>query len=431
MQLIRGFVTKSTFINNTLGQIAPVYELSPFAMTYTRERGEYTHSNYLGNTLHTFTALDGTTGEHVELTAAQVEEVFLVTAQVQSYFESHPYPFDLDDFQNVVLANLGGSINLFRYGTIETGVLPVVPDWISWWSNIGTGAEFRIWFKTESFENQYSYYDIIPVAPIDDLDRFFGTYGDLATQLNAMTVSEIAERAMDARDNHPETYLRFYTFKYYNPINPAQWTNTTWGVLVYGKNGDNIDSIKDAIVEHVLANSSYTQAQWEDIFPDLFKRTEFLIYPRWDKIAIPNLTEQGALYSTMMDPVESVSFAIQKWNTINPAFIEANLTLFPYNYKALSLLCLNGQSNLFGYTSLRGLFPDYIPVSTSSVDFNRMSLSTRNWLLAIQPLILAAETATEYTSLQNPLRRVIRDGVLYITLMYDNVNYLVAAKSNG
>ena len=77
------------------------------------------------------------------------------------------------------------------------------------------------------------------------------------------------------------------------------------------------------------------------------------------------------------------------------------------------------------------LFKDYIPVSTSSLDFNRMSIYTRDWVLMMVGLIKIAETATEFTSIANPMRRVYRDGILYITRMYDSVNYMVAARSNG
>jgi hypothetical protein len=91
---------------------------------------------------------------------------------------------------------------------------------------------------------------------------------------------------------------------------------------------------------------------------------------------------------------------------------------------------LNGTTNVVGKTHIKTLFPDYIPVPTSSVDFNRMSIATREWILQMVELIQIAETATEYSSIQNPIRRVYRDGLLYVTRIINEVNYLVAVRAN-
>ena len=235
---------------------------------------------------------------------------------------------------------------------------------------------------------------------------------------------------MAARGSAPETVIRIYEFPYHNVSNPSVSTTSYWGVVVYGKNGDNIDAIKDAIVKSILSQSTHLQEDWEVIFPDIFLRTEFLLYPRWDKVAIPNLTVLSALYSAVQDPTEVLSFAKTVWPVIPADWIEANLAIVPFDYKALAVIVLNGQKNLIEKKDWKALFPDYVPVSTSSLDFNRMSVVTREWLIAMEALLVIAETMTPFTGVPNPYRRVIRDDTLYVGALIDNVNYLVAARSN-
>lgn len=91
-------------------------------------------------------------------------------------------------------------------------------------------------------------------------------------------------------------------------------------------------------------------------------------------------------------------------------------------------MALPGQTNVEGKKSLQELFSDYLPVSTSSMDFSRMSVSTQNWVLMMVGLIVAAETATAISPLPADLRRTIRHGKRYISKIYQDVNYLVATR---
>lgn len=430
MYLVHGFVTKADHIKNLPGEVAEFFELSPFALTYSRARGEYQHPEYSGDVLHTFKSIDLETSTAYMLDADQVKEVFSVVGGVLSYMNEHQFPYDTSDFRNTIQAAFSGKILQFTFGAFKTGSELTMPEWVTWESVQHPGAQLKIWLSKEAFENQYTDYEIVTVSPIDNLDRFFGNYGTLVTELNAITVSQTFDRIQEFKGTNPDTYTRAFTFDYVNPNNTAQKTPVRWGIIVYGKNGDNIDSIKDAIVDFVLSNSTRPQADWEVIFPSIFQRTEFLFIPRWKEIAVPNLTELSALYSSVANPAEAISYAKEVWYAIHPTWIEQNLSIVPFDYKAISLLALNGESNVIGKKTLRELFPDYIPVGTSTLDFSRMALKTRNWVLKMVELINIAEKATEYTNIANPIRRIKRNGVLYVTVMYDDVNYLVATRSN-
>lgn len=426
MKTILAFLVKPSYVNNIVGEVSEFFELSPFALTFSKRKGEYQTN---GDTIHTFVTRDGESDYN--LGVSELDEISSVVNWTLDYMTSHVFPFDIAELYNSVQAEMSGRVINLEFGSIHIGESRTLPEWIEWDSLTHSDTKVRVWIRNEAFENQFTDYEIVTVPPIDNLDRFFGSYGTLATELKAITISHTTDRIQDYKEGQPESYTRIHTYNYINPQNPAQITPVNWGVLIYGKNGDNVDAIKDAIVSYVLQNSSHTLDEWKVIFPDLFKRTEFLMYPRWDKVAIPNLTDLAALYSPISDPRETYEFALAKWPGVASDWVRENLAVFPFDYKAIQVVILNGTTNLEGKKDIRTLFQDYIPVPTSSVDFNRMSIKTREWILMMVELIHLAETATEYSSIQNPIRRVYRDGLLYVSRMIDEVNYLVAVRANG
>jgi hypothetical protein len=64
------------------------------------------------------------------------------------------------------------------------------------------------------------------------------------------------------------------------------------------------------------------------------------------------------------------------------------------------------------------------------VDFNRMSKNTQDWAFMIEQMLYAAESMSDFTTIPVGMMKVHRDGILYLTKSYNNVNYLVVAKSN-
>lgn len=51
-------------------------------------------------------------------------------------------------------------------------------------------------------------------------------------------------------------------------------------------------------------------------------------------------------------------------------------------------------------------------------------------MLFLDDLVIVAEVATVLTTLPKDMRRTIRNGKLFISAVFDEVNYMVAAKSN-
>ena len=131
-----------------------------------------------------------------------------------------------------------------------------------------------------------------------------------------------------------------------------------------------------------------------------------------------------------MDPTECLTFAKAKWPQYTALYVDNNLTLIPFDYKAVTAVVLNGNTNVDGKKVFREMFPDYIPVPNTSHDFGRMTSTTQDWVLRMIELLVVAETATAHSPIPSHVRRVVRQGVIYICSIYDNINYLVATKSS-
>lgn len=429
--IVKGFITVNAFVNNTPGNISSLGELSTWSRTYSKEKGEYQYDDLAGFKLTTFKVADNTTGVQQVLNTATAKQIIQVARECVSYATSHIRPYDSIDFQNTILANFSTRVGNLQMGEFRDNGTAALPEWLSWTSLDNDNAIIKIWLSDPAFQDQYDEYEIVVLPPVDVVDHLFNEYNLALTEINSRTSAQFSDKLQILKGDNPETFLRIMDFKFVNRLNTAQSNKTTWAVVVYGKVGDNIDSIKDAIVEFVLASSTHSKSEWEIILPEIFKRTEFVLLPRWDKVSIENLGQLASLYSSAIEPNEAIAFAKNVISFYTDVFIENNITIFPYDYKALAIVAVNGNTNIPGFEKLFNVFPDYIPVPSTSSDFNRMKTKTQEWLILLEKLLLIAEVATVYTSVPLFARKQFRDGVLYISAMYDNVNYLVAAKSNS
>lgn len=431
MKTIQGFVSNQGFINNNRGQVNEFFEISPLALTYSKNRTEYRSAAHSDAVLYVFAAKDHALDADYLLTTTDVNNILTAVETVQAYCSSQALNFNSGRFIAYVLAYSSDFMLSFSHGALRASQLP---EWISWVTQ--DGDEVRVWLCSEAFESQYANYDITVVPPVATLDDFFGNYATISTLLKARSLSQFMSDVQDAKASIPESYARSLTTKFYNkntlsqPV--PQYTEVNWGVLIYGAAGDNIDNIKDAIASYLLANSTHTEEEWQQILPDIFKRTEFVFYPRWDKISIENSTIASALYSSIYNPAEMLSFVrpliSTEWTDND---IASKLEVLPFDYKALTCAVMPGQTNAVENQSLSVLFKDYLPLSTQELDFNRSSIRTRNWVVAIVNMLAFAETATEFSTVLSPFRRVKRNGKIYLSFLYEDINYLVYARSNG
>ena len=430
MKILKGFVNIQAMLSNTPDVVSPVGELSVWGYTYSREMGEYTHASSEGYRLLATHSVDTETGP-VPVGSTMVAAVLDFAKAAVIFGNAKIQPYDRVEFMAHIQATPGlySALKNIEFGDFKYGNNLGLPEWFSF--NLASGGDYaKIWLSNEAFVNQYDEYHITVVPPIDDLSKFFLPFGTVSSLMSAVSMTEIVERIQNAKGDDPETFVRSFNFDYSLPSDRSNVVKTTWSVLINGIAGDNIDSIKDAIAAYILSNSTRPKADWEAIFPEIFKRTEFIILPRWDKMSVPNLTVKSGLYGSMIDPNEAVSFCKKFFTFYTQDHISKNITVFPYDYKAVMLHAVNGPDNRPSAKTLVQVFPDYIPVPTTSMDFSRMQYKTQQWAYLLGEMLLAAENANKYNTINAKLRKVYRENKLYISASHENISYLVAARSN-
>lgn len=427
----QGFVVINAFVNNTPGTTAPLGELSTWSRTYSREKGEYGDPQNSGLQLVTMRVINTLTQMPTIVTGPQVKEILEITQACIDYANANVRPYDPSDFYNTISAAFRAKVNRLVFGDLVDNGTIALPSFLSWTSTEEGGNTIKVWLSDEAFADQYTDYTITVVPPVSPVDVLVGPFSTARDKITALTPSMIADNVQDCKGKHPETYYRVFSFILYNRFNPTESVTCSWPVLIYGKNGDNVDAIKDAITQYILDHSTVLRPAWEQVLPDLFKRTEFIILPRWKKQAVENLTHISGLYSSLTKVKEAVSEAVAAIDFYSSPFVENSVTVLPYPYRCLALLVVPGENNVQGKTDFSILFSDYLPIASTSPDFNRMKVKTRDWLLFIDDMIIMAEKATKITTLPANMRRTIRGDKLYISALYDGINYLVDARSNN
>ena len=432
MYVQKSFIVNTAFANNTPGVVAKLGELSPESYTYSREKGYYVNKNLAPNLVVT-TFISKKDSASVEMPVKISEQ----TLQVANFVYNQTIGGQTDILSSVLLENLltnfVGKAGNFECGNMISDGVHTLPEWLSWkclTDSSNADNYIKVWFVDASFKRQYDEFEIYVVPPFTVLDNFFKPGSEVELMVKALNSSETMERIQAAKQGYPETVIRTSSYDYIDPNNAAHTVKTDWSVLIYGTAGDNVDSIKDAIMAYILANSVHTRDEWTKIFPDIFKRTEFILVPLWDQYAIPNRELATGIYSPQID-VKGVSARAKRFATQYPqAHIDTHLTMFTHPYRSLGLLSIGSPDNRNALYKLREIFPDLISVSSTSIEFNRMAQTTQDWAFALEEMLFVAESMSEFSTTPLGTMKVKRDGILYLAKSYKNINYLVVAKVN-
>lgn len=433
MYTLKGFATHGLFVNNTPGQVNPIGEISTDSRTYSQEVGQYVDvANAPNVTLLSF--LSATNGTPQVVDPALATRVLQICAWFYNQTIQHAGQQYSDQLLNGALTQFAAIANTFASGNMVTDGTHWMPEWVSWTDTANPGSFIRIWFVDTSFQSEYDEYSFVIVPPITPLDDFFKAASNVQAEVSAVTQTQLFLNIQAAKTASngvvsPESDIISMTFNWHDPLNPTNLIPTNWVLLLYGMAGDNVDAISDALEAYILANSSHTRDDWVKIFPDIFKRTEFVLVPRWDKYAIPDRQVGTGIYSPVANLTDALAM-LPQFASYPAAHINAHATAMGHPYKSLSILAIGSDQNRNNLYELTNVFPDLISVSSTSTDFARMSQYTQTFLLSLAKMLLVAETMTQYSSIPLGFTKLIRNGVLYIVYNYDTIDYLVAAKSN-
>lgn len=423
---IKGFVEIPSFANNAAGEVAPLGELSPISKTYSTEIGIYTSPIHPLFNLRVFSSYNETETNE-PLSNHQIERAFLILGYIYQQMESGNTS-DRTALLNQLSTQFAAQIEQINAGPIVNGVSDL-PQWISW-KNIGEDTYYRFWFSDGAFKNQYDISEIKVVLPLNPPDQFFLHPNNVKTLIAGITPATIVSQMNAAIGNTPQTSLNVLTFDFVNPLDPSDRTPVYFGTIIHGWTANNLDAQKTAIIDLIMANTTHTREEWTVIFPDLFKRTEFIIVPMFDRYAIPNMVVQAGIYSPYV-PVNDILAYTQTYAADYPvSHVNAHTGVVSLVHRSLIAAVIGSPENMDEKYSLMDFYSDYIAINSVSHDFNRMELTTQQWAIMLDTAVKLAEVYDINSEMLPNMSRVRRNDILYIAFSHNNVQYLVPIKSN-
>ena len=296
-------------------------------------------------------------------------------------------------------------------------------------------VQVKFWYSDRAFRAQYDEYLIEIIPPIDTIDDFYRTASAVNGLVRALTTPILMNKVSNKADKDPYTEVKSMEFDWNDPLTAGNKIRTVWTFVIYGSAGLSVDAMKETLRNWILANSTHTREEWTALFPDIFKSTEFVFMPMWNRYAIPNMTVAEGVYSPILDYQDALiaSGKVIVGLGYNTGHLVNRLAFVGTPYKSIALMVCGGPENRVGAYALNQVWPDYISVPTSSVDFNRMQPSTQTWVNTLQRLLRAAEEATEFSEIPVGFSRIRRKNgqnqtVTFIATTVDNIQYMVVTK---
>lgn len=434
MKIIKGFALNRAFIDNARDVVAGIGELDGVGFTYAKEPRVYSDSGYPTVSVVHFPSALSDVGVEDALPSTDSSQLLRVAQAVYNRTMSTTGVIAPGEFTQAVLGELGDDVqNVTVGGSVVYGNRSCV-EWVSWEDARAPYAEnqMRLWFSCDAFKGQFDEYDIEIVLPFDDPDRFFGDPVDVRTLLTSMTYNEEIERIQAARGNYQETVLWGKTFDYVPPsVSGMANVPAKFSALIYGAAGNNIDIIKEAIANKLLDGSEYTRDQWKAILPEIFMRTEFLVFPAWDRISIENLFEAQGVYSPVGVPTEDLQTVLDAGTDYPEDHVKTNLQACAFPFQSILLRIIGNEENRESKVKMTDWFPDYFFTSITSYDFSRMSVITQEWVKFINAMLLLAQDGSPQSSIPLGYTRAVRGNYTFLSKSYRDVNYLVAFKTQA
>lgn len=429
MFTLKAFIEIPAFIDNTLKTVSPLGELSNMSSSYSTEKGVYTKTTSPNVELITFTSERD--GSLIPTPTKYHSHILDVAQWVFSQSISGTIIDNAERFRTLFLSQFQSSIGTVEIGEMVTAKSNWMPAFIKW--NLDDGGEentLQIWFSDSAFSGQYPGYEHIVISSVVPVDTFMKTSASVKPALAAFNLPDHDVKVAELAKSNPYSNRITSNYMWYDREDSEVSLETYWTVVIYGVAGNNPLLIKKAIADYILENSSYPKEEWLKVFPDIFTSTEFTIVPLWHLRSVEDETVRGQLYSPIAFISDAMIIGTKYIQYPKANHVVNNLTLMPVHYKSVMCVLCGGDENRDGNYRITDYLKEYAMIPTSSPDFNRMPQRVTDWIFKIQGAIIAAEEMDEYSYLGLEYARVERNGLQYVGFTYDNVLYLVMARTS-
>jgi hypothetical protein len=429
MYELKAFALIGALVDNTRAKVAPVGELSSRGFTYSREKEYFNNAAAPGHNLVVFSSK--TDGTVAQTDAALANQLLLVVKWIYEQAAAGAFLSTTDSFRTAFIAQWNATYSLYTTGAmVQAGTNVWCPGYIEIRPQTDDTRHYKLWFADEAFTQQYDEYEILVVPPIEDIEIFFEGSDSINDALAARTPDVLMQAIEAAKDGDPESFLQSEPFDWVDPNNIVANKTTYWSVVIYGIAGRNIDAIKEAIRDYILANSEHSKDEWEVIFPEIFTATEFIIVPMWGQYSVPNKVEQTGLGSsiTKFRTGEAQLLRLVRGEGYTQEWLEEHGEVMATTHKQYNAVVIGGPKNRDGIVELYQRYPDYMAIRSTDTDVMRMDPETRRFILALEAMMIIAEGMTPDSTVPVQYTRMTRDGVLMVVGTVDKFQFLIVSK---
>lgn len=428
---VKGFITRDDFIVPSNNEVAPVYELSNIALTYSTTRKQYYSAANSLYALHAFELIGLS-----DLSQPEVEVIVDVVVKFSNFLTSNQVTnkqqaliLFTNDFN---LTNAQSPVSELNYNSIITHNSVKTVDYLTFKIQ---DIFCNLWLSDTVFRTFYPNYDINIVLPLSNFAALVNNTSDFITALDGFNLVEFNKRVEENKDNTPTTYTKIVNIPYRVP-NTTVTKPCYFAFNIYGLQGNYDYILKLELYNHLVTVLGLPGEFVESIFPTILNINEFFIIPRWDKIAIPSQVGESGINS-QISPTYNETFDQHKFIKIydNNNYLMNNTYNLPFDYNNLLLQVTNGYYTDAPVKDFRQYYSDFITVTSTHPDFARMKKRTQRFITLLENVldVCNSNNSTELFNkvLQNKdyhFTIITRGGVSYVSIFYEDHQYYVIPK---
>lgn len=427
MFTLKAFISISAMLNNDPNVVSAIGELSDHSNSFSREKFRFTREKAPECELVVF---DNDGNKPLPIPDIHVTKSLEYSQWIYIQALSGKFNSVSDGFKAAFLAQFGGQIDRFECGQMVTARGIWMPAFISYRLLDQADNHIRLWYADKAFQAQYDSYHIIVIPPIVPVDTFMNTTSVVVKALEKFTLPQHQLEINNASSGVPYTRSKTTDYTWYAPDDPTSTLVTYWSVIVYGGSVVNDDIIRDAIADHILNNSDYNRDQWLPVFPDIFASRGFTIVPNWLKHSTYDASPRGSLYSPIFTGSEGLDILDKYSFDLNHAHNVTHIQTTTAQWKSLAIAIVSNVENDQKRMFLTDIYPDFTTISATSMDFNRMSYDTTEFIKLLVRGLIIAEEFDEYTILDEGFYKLEHKGKVYVTFNHLKVDYMILARTS-
>ena len=428
MKLVKAFITVDQYIDNTTDVVSPVYELSDYALTFSRVKKQYYYSQDPSYSLYLFNTL-----ETDSLTQQEVDTI-VITAKYLNQFLNQNTTYDKQTLIAQVINYVNSSITSDRIKSLDysnvTGTSFVkAASYITFSSD---NLQVSVWCGYNDFEIFYPDYEVVNVFPIDNLNNNISNPSYMIQNLNKFNIIDFNNKIQSMTDKKPPTSIKIINIPYTIKSTGVK-IDCYFGFIIYGPQGTYDYVLKLQLFDYLSKTLNIPQTTITSFFPDILNVNEFFIIPRWDYIAIPSQVGVFGINS-QVTKTYSQPFDTDKYISVysDLEFIKDNTYNVPFDYNNILLQVTNGYYTEEAYKDFFSYYSDIITVNSLDIDFSRMSSKTQHLITLINEMISVADVGDKISLVNKILANkdyqfstIIRSGTMYLSYFYDKHQYYV------